>query len=390
MNLNIINNKYIMTIRSKTKIFIFAVLLVFIISVSLYSSSNVKFETRATWLWGSSIDSNEKINRNIKKILKANLNTVFIMIPKTFYGHGYGKEKLFASFLKLAYRNGISLHAWFANGRRLGRKNQINFSDKNEQQNQVLWVSHFLNRYSKYLDGIHLDHIRIKKGVPVNSDAIKGITDTISGIRKFMKKNYPEKFLTTTIFSVSPVFIRPYNTPFVWNQDVPSWHKDWIKHNPNSWYRVKKRGQIIIGTPYFLIYQQDPIFWIKQGLVDAIISMQYTTLDKKWRDEFTQFHSFFKYAGIKDRHLLMGLGWVPKRNEKSTRGYNAPGIVRKIKEGRRNSLKGFSIFILSNHGHDDSQLIKALTIPSETNDFNPPFSKRAISLISRYNKTKKE
>ena len=355
----------------------------------LSSSSNTPYETRCTWLIASSIDSEKKIKKNIKKIIKSNLNTVFLSIPKTANNFGYGKEKFFSSFLKLAYRNGLSVHAWFVNGRRLGRRDHVNFSDEDEQQKQILWISYFLKKYNEYLDGVHLDYIRIEKGAPVNLDKMNGIRDTISGIRKFMKINYPGKFLTTSVFSASAVFIKPFNTSFVWNQYIPDWFKRWVKLNSYSQYKKFKNDVERIGTPAFMIYQQDPINWVKTGLIDAIIPMQYTKLDNKWKDEVIQFRSFFKYAEIKDKHLFMGLGWIPKRNERSTRGYDAPGIVRKIKYGRKNNIKGFMIFILSNHGFDDSPLIKALTVPGKDNNFDPPFSKRAISLISRYNKTKR-
>ncbi len=368
---------------------IFITLIIIIMSGYLFSSYNkLLYETRGTWLWAGSIDSNDKMLKNIKKILKANLNTVFLSIPGVFKNYGHGKEKYFASFIKLAYKNELSVHAWFSNGRRLGRKQHVNFSNKNEQLAQIKWVAYFLKKYKKYLDGIHLDYIRVEKGTPVNRKAMKGITDTISGIREIMNKNYPEKFLTTAVFPTSPALIRPYNMPLVWNQDVPQWFKSWVKNNPNSRYRVFRRGTIRIGTPAFMIYQQDPIIWLKKSLIDATIPMQYTTLDKKWKDEIIQFQSFFKYNEIKDKHLIASLGWMPKRNERSTRGYDTSGIVSKIKEGRKNNIQGFFIFILSNHGYNDSPLINALTIPSKTNSFSPPFSKRAISLISRYKKRK--
>ena len=373
------------------KSFFLIILIAIIMNGYQYSSSNkLLYETRGTWLWASSFDSEDKIKNNIKKILEANINTVLLRTPKVINNHGQGKEKNFASFLKLAYKNGLSVHAWFTNGRRLGRKNHVDFSNQKEQESQVLWISYFLKKYNKYLDGIHLDYIRSKHGAPVNSNTMKGIKDTIYRIRETMKKNYPGKFISAAVLRVSPSFIKPYNRPFEWNQRVPQWFKEWIKDNPNSQYRTIKKGKMVIGTPAFMVYQQDPIYWITSDIVDVVIPMQYTILDRKWIDTLTQFHSFFKYTGIKDKHLFMSLGWMPKRNDRKTRGYDAPGIVRKIKEGRKNNVKGFIIFILSNHGHDDSPLIKALTIPSKANDFNPPFSKRAISLISRFNKIKKK
>ena len=330
-----------MSIRCKIKNIFFTILTVFIISVYLYSSSNISFETRGTWLWASSINSEKKAKENIKKILKANLNTVFLLVPKTVKNHGKGKEANFEFFIKQAYRNGLSVHAWFLCGRRQGRKHRskkyinIDFNDKNEQKKQIEWVSYFLNKYSKYLDGIHLDYIRLKKSMPVSLLKMKGITKTISGIRKIIKKKDQNKFLTVASFTVGAGFKRPYNTHFTWNQDVPLWYKGWIKDTPASHYKKIKHGQIRIGTPFFMHKQQDPITWIKKDLIDATIIMQYTTLDKKWQNEITQFRSFLKYSGLNDKHLYMGLGWMPNRHERDTRGYDAPGIVRKIKEGRK-------------------------------------------------------
>jgi len=359
--------------------------IIIILSCFLYSSSNVPYETRATWLWPSSINSDSKIKFNLKKILEANLNTVFLEVPKINNNYGNGKEKFFVTFLKRAYRNGLSVHAWFANGRRLGKEKKINLNDETEIKEQIKWISYFLIKYGKYLDGIHLDYIRTNENSPANSHKMSRVTNLVFRIREYMKNNYPAKYLTAATFRSSASFGRPYNTPSKWNQAVPQWFKGWIKNNPNSQFKAIKRGKIRIGVPRFMYVQQDPVLWVKKGLIDAVIPMQYTVVDKIWKDEIDQFSSFIKYIGQNEKSLCMSLGWISDTNNRSVRGYDAPGVIRKIKYGRKNNVYGFAIFILSNRNKDDSPLIKALTIPSKANDFDPPFSKRAISLISRYN-----
>jgi len=322
-------------------------------------------ETRGTWLWASSIDSSDKRDFVLDKILEANLNTVFVSIPSINGNYGHGNTNSFLDFITKAKAAGLSLHAWMANGRRKGRDIEIDFRDLNEQEAQIQWVMSIMSNYGQYLDGVHLDYIRYSNSEAVNNNfKMDAVTEMISRIHNFLSSNYPGKYLTATSFVLGSVDSK--------NGSPPQWFINWKTNNPNNIYSNNK-------VPYFMQVQQDPIKWLNNQIIDGVMPMQYTIDDGMWNQEIDVFKSFNSYNDNDQTKILMGLGWMEKTSPTSTRGYDPAGIVRKIKYGRLQGMKGFVIFILFNHGYDDSPLIEALTIDSAENNNDAPFKKAAPS-----------
>jgi len=317
-------------------------------------------ETRGAWIWASSIDSSNKRSYVLDKLLEANLNTIFVSIPSINNNHGYGGTDDFISFIRESKNSGLSVHAWMTNGWRNGKDTEADFRDPSEQEEQVQWVRSIMSTYGQYLDGIHLDYIRYPGSEAVNiNNKMDAVTQTINKIHDFLAANYPVKYLTATSFVHIPVKSR--------GGSPPEWFTEW-RANSNNIYSNNK-------VPYFMQVQQDPIDWISKKIVDGVMPMQYTIDDTEWNQEIDFFKSFNTYNGNDPAKTLMGLGWM------SSKGYDAAGIVRKIKYGREQGMKGFIIFILFNHGYDDSPLLNALTIDSAENNFDAPFKNKANSCI---------
>ena len=70
--------------------------------------------------------------------------------------------------------------------------------------------------------------------------------------------------------------------------------------------------------------------------------------------------------------IVMGLGWL-KEKEHPDWDLKPDPVVRFIKYGRSQGLKGFSIFSLGAPDVDDEPLLKALAEPCPANEGDPPF-----------------
>ncbi len=342
------------------------------VSVSAPAAEN-SGETRGTWLWAKSIDTPAKRLHALGIIKRAHLNTVYLAVPPIGGNYGHGTPANFLHFLRAAKKQGLSVHAWFSNGRRPGKGRYADFREPNEQQAQTGWVLAVTKRFGHLLEGIHLDYIRYKKGEDVNFQGkMDGVTATIRSIRRALDSRYPGKKLTATCFRLVPSRVQRYHKNFTWQEDVPLWFRQWFNHNPGSIYHGKH-----VQVPMHMKYQQDPVGWLKASLVDAVIPMQYSTHDGDWNQSVELFKSFNRHAGNEPTRIYMGLGWIPKSSARSRKGYDAAGIARKIRYGRNLGMKGFVIFILVNRDTDDSPLISALTVDSKQNGFNAPFKKDA-------------
>ena len=125
-------------------------------------------------------------------------------------------------------------------------------------------------------------------------------------------------------------------------------------------------------------YQQDPVGWLDASIVDGIMPMQYTMDDAAWNEEVDTLKAFLGYLGHDVSRVYMGLGWLGTEDNHPDWGFDAEGIVRKIKYGRSQGLKGFVIFQIGGynspgHGEGDWTLVEALAIDSAANNFDAPF-----------------
>jgi len=335
-------------------------------------------ETRGTWLWASSIDSENKRAVVLQKISNANLNTVFVSIPSINGNHGYGTADAFLEFIKEAKILELSIHGWMSNGRRKGRDVQADFRNPGEQDAQVQWVNDLMNLYGDYLDGVHLDYIRYIDGEAVNLDKkMDGVTETVRKIANHLKTNFPGKFLTAAVFREEPSREEVYRDPPLWVEDVPQWFREWYAAHPGSIYH----GSGWVYVPMHMKYQQNPVGWLKEEIMDAVMPMKYTIHDDEWNQTADYFKSFNTFVGNEPTATCMGIGWLPKTSDSSNRGFDPPGVVRKIRYGRSIGMNGFVIFILANHETDDSALIDALVVDSGTNDNNAPFKEWVPSCL---------
>jgi uncharacterized lipoprotein YddW (UPF0748 family) len=339
---------------------------------------NAVCETRATWLFASSIDSADKRKDVLRKLADANLNTIFTALPPVGQNFGYGDPDDFLGFLKAAKDKGFSLHGWITNAWRRGRNTESDFRDAAEQDAQVQWVADIMNLYGEYLDGIHLDYIRHLNAEAVNlGGKMDGVTAAIGKIFNFLETYYPDRRLTTTTKRLDPRKEENYKNPPDWVEDVPQWFRDWYEANPGSIYH----GPDDVLVPLHMKYQQNPIEWIRQGFAEIVIPMQYTIDDERWKREVTYFTSFNEFVGNDPKTIYMGISW------QDTKGFDAAGVVRKIKYGRSRGMKGFVIFILCARGIDDTDLIAALSTDSAVNNFDAPFENPAPSCLTPRNKT---
>lgn len=185
----------------------------------IVEQNKLEAETRASWLWASSIETDEKLDKSLANLLATNLNTVFVMVPPIEDNFGYGTTVQFQKFIEKAVDEGLSVHAWFPNGRRQG-SGELDFRPEEEQAQQVDWVRAIMENFGTYLDGIHLDYIRYVHGEDVNLEGkMDAVTSTVRRIRQYLLDNYSGTRLTAAVFR--EVTSRSERLPVDWDEDIP-------------------------------------------------------------------------------------------------------------------------------------------------------------------------
>ncbi len=324
-------------------------------------------ETRGTWMWASSIETEERMESVFQELAAANINTVYMSTPQINGNHGYGDEATFLEFITRARAQGMNVQAWIANGHRLGRDVTVEFIDVAEQDAQVQWVTDIMEQYGDDLDGVHLDYIRYHTSLyEINEEGrMDAVTETVRRIHDVMQTQYSGKSLTAAVFSTGPTGLEDYQDQPEWTEDVPQWFRDWYDDNPGSTYH----GPDEVSIPRQMFWQQNAIGWLEESIIDAVMPMQYTNSDEDWQATLEENAAFATYVGSDNTtRVQMGLGWKDQDS-----GFDAAGVVRKIKHGRSVGSKGTAIFILGAAGVDDTELIEALSVDSETNAFDAPY-----------------
>lgn len=335
-------------------------------------------ETRGVWLWGASIDSPQKRNTVIQTLTNAHINTIFVAAPRVESHYGHGNEEDFNEFIKIAFEKGFSIHCWLSNARRPGGGVLADFRDPVEQQTQTAWVKTLMSRFGQYLHGVHLDYIRFTNGEPVNEEGkMDGVTETIRQISRMLKSSFPGKYLTATCLRLVPSRVERYSGNPLWTENVPQWFRNWFAQNRGGMYDQNNTAFV----PMHMKYQQNPIAWLNEKIVDFVTPMEYSTHDDEWNPALDYCKSFNRFVGNPITSIYMGLGWMPPTSAESHKGFDAPGLVRKIKYGRSAGMKGFVIFIFFNEGADDNTLIQALTVNSAMNGNDAPFKNTAPSCL---------
>jgi hypothetical protein len=177
---------------------------------------------------------------------------------------------------------------------------------------------------------------------------------------------------------------------------IPQWFRDWVKAHPGNPYApsdakyqnnsllqrfidaIIPNGKTGHYVPQGLKYQQDAMGWLMGGFIDAIIPMEYTTDDIHWQKNVKNWVSF---RDGDPSGIYPGLGWLEEEGHPEF-GYDATGLVRKIKHGRKIGINGFVIFEISAFREIDDTLVNTLTKDSIRNDFDAPFKTPVESCLS--------
>jgi hypothetical protein len=331
-------------------------------------------EMRGGWLSSDTFDTPAERTAMVAKFRTAHLNTMFVTCPPLNGNYGESAPSDFAAFVDDAKAAGLIVYAWFQNFKRLGESNPADFASAAEQQAQKQWVLDMLAAYPK-LDGAHLDYIRYSTWEACVASKMNGVAQTISAIRQALQAQHPGKPLTCAVFKAAAVSYRGWKP--AWEGDVPQWYRDWYGADANNYY-VQQAAlpgndpNWLLG-PSFYSYQQDPPAWLKAGLVDASIAMQYTAVLQTWQNEVQLWKSFLGWQGVSTDTAWMGLGWMGPSQWWEDSAFDAKAMVSFVKYGRSQGIKGFCIFRLGQPGVDDSPLLNALSVDGPDNGGAAPF-----------------
>jgi hypothetical protein len=332
-------------------------------------------ELRGGWLMADTFATAAQRAATVAKFKRAHLNTAFPTAPPLNGNYGESDPAAFAAFLDDATAAGLSVHVWVQNYKRRGDANPADFRDPAEREAQKQWALDLLQAYPK-LDGVHFDYIRYSTWEDSDASKINAITDTLRLTREALRARHPGKPLTAAVFRAAAVSYRGQNG--TWKGDVPPWYRDWYAADPDNWYAVQARTDPALNPswllgPSFQSYQQDPPSWLKAGVLEGIMSMQYTAVDKTWQDEVLIWKSFLAHLRTSADGFYMGLGWMGPSPWWGDSAFDAPAMVRFIKYGRSQGLKGFVIFRLGQPGVDDTPLLDALSVDGPANGNDAPF-----------------
>jgi uncharacterized lipoprotein YddW (UPF0748 family) len=340
-------------------------------------------ELRGGWLSSDTFDTAAERTSIVAKFRRAHLNTMFVTCPPVGGNYGESAPADFAALIDEAKAAGLAVHAWFQSFKRLGEASPADFASAAEQEAQKRWVLDLLSAYPK-LDGIHLDYIRYSTWEDCIAAKMDGLVRTISGIRQALRAQHPGLPLTAAVFRAAAVSYRGWKP--TWQGDVPAWYRDWYAADPDNYYVRQaalpgNNANWLLG-PSFFSYQQDPPAWLQAGLLDAVLSMQYTAVLETWQNEVLLWKSFLGRLGVPADKACMGLGWMGPSTWWEDSAFDAKAMVAFIKYGRSQGLKGFCLFRLGQPGVDDGPLLDALSVDGPDNGNAAPFKADVASPLS--------
>lgn len=342
-------------------------------------------ELRGGWLMANTFATPEARAATIDKFKKAHLNTAFPTAPPLNGNYGESEPAAFAALLDDAKAAGLQVHVWVQNYKRLGGEtNPVDFRNAAEREAQKQWALDLLQAYPK-LDGVHFDYIRYSTWEDSDASKINAIQETLRLTREALKTQHPGKPLTCAVFRAAAVTYRGQDGN--WKGDVPQWYRDWYAADPDNYYAVQARTDPTLSPnwllgPSFQSYQQDPASWVKAGVTDALMSMQYTAADQTWQQEVQLWKSFHAHLGASQDAIYMGLGWMPASQWWPDSGFDPAALVRFIKYGRSQGIKGYVIFRLGQSGVDDTPLINALSVDGPDNGYAAPWKTDVASPLA--------
>ncbi|OGI25696.1 MAG: hypothetical protein A3J76_04415 [Candidatus Moranbacteria bacterium RBG_13_45_13] len=330
-------------------------------------------EVRGVWI--DEISSSEQAATIVNNIRAANLNTVFVVSPPIGPNDGWSSKKQFSNFVRLAYQRGLNVQIWVPNMYRQKNGVQSDFRNKKERKAQKKWVLNLLKKYKRYVRGIHFDYIRYHDWENVNTgQKMDAVNQIVREMTSAVRKKYKNMFVTSTTVSATPTWA-DFST-----EGIPQWFRNWYDAHPGNVYATSYSFPTV---PNHMKYQQDPVGWIRESNLDAVMPMQYTTSDTDWNQEADSWKSFLSYVGKEPSRILMGIGWLEEEGHPEW-GYDAAGVAQKIAYGRSLGYKGFVIYELNGGAHDQ-KLVNVLMIDSSENGFDAPFENPAATCFQQQN-----
>lgn len=324
-------------------------------------------ELRGAWLDSDTFTTPALRASMLQKLRSARLNTAFITVPPLNGNYGTVDGAAFGAMVDDLKGAGISAQAWFQCYKRRGESTPADFTQAAEREAQKQWALDMLAAYPK-IDGIHFDYIRTSTWEANSAAKLNGVQETV----RMTKEAVAPRPLTCAVFQAFAVTYRGWDP--AWEGDVPAWYRTWYAANPDNYYRQKAvssgNPSHMYGPSHFS-YQQDPTSFLKNGWADACASMQYTAVDATWQQEVQIWKSFL---GADLSKLWMGLGWMGPVQWFEDSAFDPAAMVRFVKYGRSQGIKGFVIFRLGQPGVDDAPLINALATEVFTKDVASPLA----------------
>lgn len=333
-------------------------------------------ELRGAWLANDTVDTAAHRAEMLAKLRRGHFNTAFIAVPPLGGQYGTSDAAGFGAMVDDCAAAGISVHAWFQNFKRLGESTQADFTSAAERAAQRQWVLDMLAAYPT-LDGVQCDYIRYSTWEACAAAKMQGVADTVKAIRDAVAP----RPVTCAVFNAASISYRGWKP--TWEGDVPQWYRDWYAANPNNYYEQQanapgNNANWLLGGSFFS-YQQDPAAWIKAGLAAGCATMQYTAVDATWQSEVQIWKGFL---GAENGKLYMGLGWMGPTQWFADSAFDAAAMVRFIKYGRANGVKGFVVFRLGQPGVDDGPFLDALSVDGPANGNAAPFTRDVPSILA--------
>lgn len=339
-------------------------------------------ELRANWVAHDSIQTAEGRSSMLRKMVDAKLNAAFIEAPPIGVSYGEGDPDAFVEFLDDSKKAGLVVFAWISNHKRT-YPDPADLRLEDERQAQARWVKDIILEYP-CVDGIAIDYIRYPEWEPSDTAKIDGVSLTIEAIREVT--DLFRVSLLSTSFPAATVTYRGVEP--AWEGGVPSWFQQWYAANSSNYFRMEastggtglvnegnlngSRPGYLLG-PSFMSYQQDPITWIENGLVDHVVPMQYTADPTVMRNDIDLWESFMDWIEHPISSIYLGLGWMDEPSSFPDSQFDPAAMVAHVKYGHDKGVGGYTIFRMGIPGIDDQPLIDALTIPNSDNEFAPPF-----------------
>ncbi|MBI2617009.1 hypothetical protein HYW55_02685 [Candidatus Gottesmanbacteria bacterium] len=344
---------------------------------SEFTAQAAQCETRGVWLNPYSFKAPETRQQTLDKIIKANLNTVFLASYTLSGNFGWSDKESFDAMLAALKSKGLSVHVWLSSMSRKGAGTQAEYTDVSEQEAQKNWCMDWLSSYPT-LDGVHFDNLRyLVEVAEISKQRNIGVFRTIKACYDAVKMKYPTKFVTAFINNTDPFSVHK-------DDYLARWYKNWLSKNPTNSLQYN-------GTQYRpQNLRYDPMKWIRRGIIDAVTPGRYTTDVAAWKKRLPLWKSFLTTEENFSK-VIFGISWYPTEGEISYPdgkvyqwgGYNAQSAVRQIKYARKEGMRGFSIFEFGRKvGQDDGPFIDALTIDSAINDFDAPFETKQKSCLN--------